>query len=88
MIARRLRIHGRVQGVFFRDSVRRQAQSHGLRGWARNCKDGTVEVHVEGEEEAVEALTRFCQQGPPRAEVERVEARDTEPQGLERFSTS
>lgn len=66
-------IHGRVQGVFFRDSMRREAQSLRVYGWVRNRSDGTVEAEVQGEPAAVEAMVRWAWHGPDRAQVERVD---------------
>jgi acylphosphatase len=66
-------IHGRVQGVFFRDSMRREAQSLSIAGWVRNCSDGTVEAAVQGESAAVDAIVRWARRGPQRAQVERVD---------------
>ena len=79
-------ITGRVQGVFFRDSVREQAEAHGVAGWARNRGDGAVETVFEGSPEDVERLVEFCRTGPPRAEVEDVEIGEEEPEGLSGFS--
>jgi acylphosphatase len=64
---------GRVQGVFFRDSVRREASSRGVAGWVRNCPDGTVEAVFEGDREAVDALVAFCRAGPGAADVTSVD---------------
>jgi acylphosphatase len=86
VIRRRVVVHGRVQGVFFRDSVRRLAEREGVGGWARNVPDGTVEAVFEGEPAAVERLVDFCRLGPPHASVERVEVADEEPEGLSRFA--
>ncbi len=80
MSAVRLVVHGEVQGVFFRDSVRQEAESAGASGWVRNRSDGTVETHVEGSEEAVQAVVDFCGHGPSGARVERVEREDVEPE--------
>lgn len=66
-------IHGRVQGVFFRDSMRREAQSLQVAGWVRNCSDGTVEAAVQGDPDAVDAMLRWARRGPQRAQVERVD---------------
>ena len=85
MIRRRVIVHGRVQGVFFRDTARRMAQSRGLGGWVRNAPDGTVEAVFEGEVEAVESMVRWCAQGPGAAVVERVEVTDEGPEGLTEF---
>jgi len=69
----RLVIHGRVQGVFFRDSMRREAQRLGVAGWVCNCSDGTVEAAVQGDPTDVDAIVRWAHRGPERAQVERVE---------------
>lgn len=71
-IAETLRIQGRVQGVGYRWWTVGEARRLGLCGWARNRADGTVEVLAIGEPEAVEALARACQHGPPAAQVESV----------------
>lgn len=68
----RLAIHGRVQGVFFRDSMRREAQRLGVTGWVRNCSDGSVEAVVQGSQSAVDAMVRWAHRGPERAQVARV----------------
>jgi acylphosphatase len=73
MTRRRVVVHGFVQGVYFRDTVRRQAVARGLAGWVRNNPDGTVEAVFEGEEAAVEALVKLCHEGPRGARVDRVE---------------
>ena len=86
-VARRAVVHGRVQGVFYRDTVRRAAQQRGVAGWAANRSDGTVEVWLEGEHDAVDSMLRVLHDGPPRAEVERVEVAEAEPQGLSGFET-
>jgi acylphosphatase len=82
---RRVVVHGRVQGVFFRDSVRRRAAAARVAGWVRNRPDGTVEAVFEGPARAVEALVAFCRQGPSRAEVERVEVEEERPVGERGF---
>jgi len=69
----RLVIHGRVQGVFFRDAMRREAQHLGVAGWVRNRSDGTVEASVQGEPAAVDAIVRWAHRGPPHAQVTRVD---------------
>ena len=83
---RRVVVHGLVQGVFFRDTVRRHAQSRGVAGWVRNNPDGTVEAVFEGEPEAVERLVAFVHEGPSGALVERVEVVDEADEGLAGFS--
>ena len=84
---RRLIVHGRVQGVGFRDSVRRLALQHGVAGWIRNNRDGTVEAVLEGEPSAVERVADFARRGPRGAAVERVHVDDEEPEGLRGFAT-
>jgi acylphosphatase len=79
-------VHGRVQGVFFRDSVRRMAASRGVGGWVRNNRDGTVEAAFEGAPDVVEALVDFCREGPRGAFVERVEVSEEDPQGEADFT--
>jgi len=69
----RLVIHGRVQGVFFRDSMQREAQHLGISGWVRNLRDGTVEAAVQGESAAVDAIVHWAHQGPQYARVTRVD---------------
>lgn len=65
----RIRVTGRVQGVFFRGSVEKEARSLGLRGWVRNVADGSVEAVAEGDRESVDRLVAFCRRGPPLAHV-------------------
>lgn len=84
--ARHVRIHGRVQGVFFRDSMRRRAQAREVVGWVRNDPDGTVEAWLEGPEEDLDALERWIRDGgPSRARVTEVETGGVPPRGLEGF---
>ena len=66
-------VSGIVQGVFFRQKTKRQAESLGVNGWVRNLPDGRVEAVFEGEEEAVKALVDYCHRGPSSARVENVE---------------
>jgi acylphosphatase len=86
VIRRRVIVHGRVQGVFFRDSARRLARQHGLAGWVSNRPDGTVEAVFEGEADAVDRLVAFVQKGPRGADVERVDVFEEDPEGLSGFS--
>ncbi len=72
----RLIIKGRVQGVWFRDSTRRQATGLGVCGWAKNRRDGAVEVLAEGPAERVKKLATWCREGPPAARV--VQVRETQ----------
>lgn len=78
-------VHGRVQGVFFRDATRRLAKRHGVAGSVRNTTDGTVEAVFEGSADAVEKLVAFCEEGPRGAAVERVEVYEETPEGLSDF---
>ncbi|MDQ8758044.1 acylphosphatase [Sphingosinicella sp. LHD-64] len=76
MIVRRLVIHGRVQGVFYRGWAVETARALGLRGWVRNRRDGTVEALIAGHEDALEQMIERCHEGPDAALVERVEVED------------
>ena len=84
-VRKRVRAHGRVQGVFFRDSVRRAADAAGVAGWARHCADGTVAAVFEGAEPAVERLGALCRSGPGHAEVSRLDVSDEAPEGVSGF---
>jgi acylphosphatase len=85
MIRRHVVVRGLVQGVFFRDSVRRQATARGVHGWVRNTHDGSVEAVFEGKPEAVERLVEFCRRGPRGAQVDDVEASEESVEGLSGF---
>jgi acylphosphatase len=84
-VRKRVRAHGRVQGVFFRDSVRRAAEAAGVAGWAANRPDGSVEAVFEGQEEAVERLVELCRAGPGHAVVSQLDVADEAPEGLSGF---
>jgi acylphosphatase len=84
-VARHAVVVGRVQGVWFRDSVRRIAEARGVDGWARNLRDGTVEVWAEGTLDAVQTVVDYCREGPPRAVVEALHVDEVMPAGLDRF---
>jgi acylphosphatase len=86
MIRRRVVVHGHVQGVFFRDTLRRAALARGVAGWARNTPDGTVEAVFEGSEEDVRRLVELCHEGPRHARVDHVEVTEDEPEGLTGFA--
>jgi acylphosphatase len=77
----RVRIRGRVQGVFFRAEARARAESLGVAGWIRNADDGSVEAVLEGADEQIESLLEWCRRGPAGALVEEVEAVREEPAG-------
>ena len=80
-----VRVHGHVQGVFFRDTVSSEAEERGVVGWVRNAPDESVEAVFEGEPEAVEAMVELCGRGPRAARVERLESDEEEPEGLSGF---
>lgn len=86
-ISRRLRIRGLVQGVGFRDALRREALARGCTGWVRNRRDGSVEAQVDGESTAVESLIAWAGQGPGAARVSGVEV-DPAPGEPDRSSTT
>ena len=73
MTRRRVVVSGRVQGVWYRDSCRNQAEILRVRGWVANRSDGAVEAELEGEPEAVDALIAWMRAGPPRAVVTKVD---------------
>ena len=82
---KRVVAHGRVQGVFFRDSTRQRAHAAGVAGWVENRPDGTVEAVFEGEPDAVDTLVRWMREGPRGAEVERIDVDEEDPEGLSGF---
>jgi acylphosphatase len=86
MIRRRVVVHGFVQGVFFRDTVRRAAVGAGVAGWVRNNRDGTVEAALEGEPTTVERVVDVCRTGPRGARVDQVDVFEEAPEGLTGFS--
>jgi DNA ligase D-like protein (predicted 3'-phosphoesterase) len=82
----RAAVRGQVQGVGFRDATVRRARELGALGWVRNADDGTVAVHVEGPEEAVDELVDFLGAGPPGARVDEVEVEKAKVEGHEQFA--
>jgi acylphosphatase len=74
-------VSGTVQGVFFRESTRAEAERRGVAGWVRNLPDGRVEAVFEGPALQAEAMVDWCRRGPPDAAVESIEAREEEPKG-------
>ena len=81
----RVQVYGLVQGVFFRDSCRLEAERVGVAGWVRNADDGSVEAVFEGDADAVDAMCRWCQVGPPHARVDRVDVSGEEATGQRGF---
>ena len=77
-VARHITVTGRVQGVFFRAWMRDQATGLGVTGWVRNCPDGRVDAHIEGEETAVRQLIERLHEGPPAAQVDDVRTWEVE----------
>lgn len=84
-VRRRVVVTGRVQGVGYRESCRRQAQRAGVSGWVRNCADGTVEAVFEGAADAVDAVVEWCRAGPRWASVRSVTVSEQDPEGLAGF---
>jgi acylphosphatase len=84
-VRRRIVVEGEVQGVFFRSTCRREAQSRGVTGWVRNRPNGTVEAVLEGEPDAVDDVIAWARQGPPAARVSRVQVTEEDPVGERSF---
>ena len=87
---RLIRVHGRVQGVFYRNWTVAEARALGLTGWVRNRSDGSVEILAAGPAEAINALIERCREGPPAAEVTRIDSEETDeaaPGGFEKRPT-
>ena len=82
-----IRVRGRVQGVWFRDSTRREAERLGITGYAINLDNGDVEVFACGSADALNALSVWLRQGPPLANVTSVEAEEAEYRSLPGFTT-
>jgi acylphosphatase len=78
-------VSGHVQGVWFRESCRREAEERGVAGWVANRPDGSVEAVFEGREPAVAEVVAWCRIGPPRAAVTGVDVTQEEPEGLVGF---
>ena len=84
-VRRRFVVHGRVQGVFFRDSARSKAGALGVTGWISNRSDGAVEAVFDGAPDAVAAMVVWSRQGPRGADVDRLEESEERPEGRTRF---
>lgn len=83
----RIRVYGKVQGVFFRQSAKEQAKRLGITGFARNEPDGTVYIEAEGSEETLKEFRQWCTEGSRAADVQDVEADTDEPKHYEDFTT-
>jgi acylphosphatase len=88
MTARRIVVHGLVQGVGFHMSLVEEARRLGVTGWVRNRADGTVEALAEGSDDAVERLTDWARRGPRFADVSDVRVEDAEPEGSTAFTVA
>jgi len=84
-VAHHVRVTGRVQGVFFRAWAQGEARELGISGWIRNCADGSVEAHLEGEEHDVTRMIERLRRGPSSAQVDEVTVEEAPAQGLGRF---
>jgi len=86
LLGRKVRIYGRVQGVFFRQWALGQARALGVSGWVRNRSDGAVEAHLIGDQAKLEKMIEALGRGPTQAQVEDVVVEDVEPEEVEGFS--
>lgn len=78
----RVFVSGKVQGVFYRDTTKKEADKRGVRGWVRNRKDGRVEAVFEGEAAAVDAMVAWCRIGSPLSRPTFVDRKDEPEEGL------
>jgi acylphosphatase len=85
-IGRKVRLYGRVQGVFFRQWAVKQARLLGVSGWVHNAPDGSVEAHLAGDEGAVSQMIEAMRRGPPQAHVEDLTVETVEPEEVTGFS--
>jgi len=85
MIAVRIKVTGRVQGVFFRASTKEKADQLGVKGWVRNEPDGSVLIEAEGEESAINEFKQWCAIGPSAARVEKVSVQEVPKQDYHEF---
>ena len=84
-INRQVKVFGRVQGVFFRQSTFQKALELEIKGWVKNEPDGTVQVEIEGNQTAVLEMERWLKSGPPLAKVENIKVTDGEEKGYQDF---
>ena len=86
IIGRKVRVFGRVQGVFFRQWAVNQARALGVAGWVHNSADGSVEAHLKGDEAAVAQMIELLRRGPSQARVEDLTIEQVEPEDVDGFS--
>jgi acylphosphatase len=85
VVRRRVVASGRVQGVWFREMCRREADALGVTGWVANRRDGKVEAVFEGAPAAVDRMVAWARQGPPRGRVDHLDVSDEAPAGEQGF---
>ncbi|MCZ6514205.1 MAG: acylphosphatase [Nitrospinae bacterium] len=78
-------VHGHVQGVFYRANTQKAADRLRLTGWVKNCEDGSVEIHAEGDKDKLEELIEWCRHGPALAKVSKIDLNWIDSQGLRSF---
>ena len=84
-LAAHIIVHGKVHGVYFRASIKTKALELSLTGWVRNLSNGTVEVHAEGSRDSLDKLIKWCQKGPPLANISRCDLDLITPQRMDKF---
>jgi len=80
-----IKVHGKVQGVYFRDSTKMVADQLGVKGWIRNESDGSIYIEAEGDDWILDNFLDWCEEGPERAEVQLVEKAESEMQSFQNF---
>lgn len=85
MQTKRIKVFGKVQGVYFRASTMEKAKMLGLSGWCKNKEDGSVEIVAEGKPELMQQLIDWCHHGPESAEVNNVLVEEIESGGFDAF---
>lgn len=80
-----IKVHGRVQGVWFRASAQERARELEITGWVQNAADGSVEIHAEGESDNLDRFVEWCRQGPPAARVSKVDLESVAPEEMQSF---
>jgi acylphosphatase len=80
-----IKVHGKVQGVYFRDSTKMVADQLGVKGWIRNESDGSIYIEAEGDDWILDNFLDWCEEGPERADVQLVEKAESEMQSFQNF---